>query len=233
MKLFLKSLLFLLAYTPAAYAGANNFEEHQHIKDKAFIYLTSELAHSEAEYSIEISDIDQRLKLKKCSTDFKIKLTQDHVKPGKNTLSVRCHSSTPWRIFMTAKVKIFTSILVAKKSLNKGHILQKNDLKLQRTQLTSVRSGYLINVDQAINKVLKRRLNNGDVIRVNNLSKPILIKKGDAITIMARSNGFNISMKGIALTAGSKGDKIKVKNTRTKRIIQGTIFDTQTVKVNI
>jgi len=65
------------------------------------------------------------------------------------------------------------------------------------------------------------------------LAKQTLIKKGDTISIIAKNNGFQISMKGIALMAGSKGDKIKVKNIKTKKTIQGIVFDTQTVRVNI
>jgi flagella basal body P-ring formation protein FlgA len=65
------------------------------------------------------------------------------------------------------------------------------------------------------------------------LSKPTLIKKGDKITIIAKNNGFQISMKGTALTAGGKDDKIRVKNSKTKKIIQGIIFDAQTVKVTL
>ncbi|MDX2425651.1 MAG: flagellar basal body P-ring formation chaperone FlgA, partial [Cycloclasticus sp.] len=92
---------------------------------------------------------------------------------------------------------------------------------------------YLRDADQAVNYVLKKRLRRGDIVSVNNLSKPIIIKRGDTIEILAKNNEFQISMKGVALKAGSKGDKIKVKNMKTQRTIQGIILDNHTVKVDL
>jgi len=227
------TFLLLLLFAPLVFAISSHFEDHQEIKNEAHSYLVSKLDTKKVEYSVEIQNIDSRLKLKKCPSFIEIKLTQADVKPGKNTLNIQCKSSTPWRIFMTAQVKIFSYALVSKQPLNKGHLIKENDLKLEKIQLTGLRSAYLSDVKQAINHVLKKRVNRGGIISVNNLSKPTLINRGDNVTIIAKNNGFQISMKGVALMAGSKGDKIKVKNIKTKKIIQGIVFDTQTVRVNI
>lgn len=233
MKAFFAPLIFLLLFAQFVFATDTHFESHQDIKNQAHSYLASKLDAKNIEYTIEIQNIDPRLKLKKCPLVVEIKSTQLHVKPGKNTLNIQCKSPTPWRIFMTAQVKIFSYALVAKYPLNKGHLINENDLKLEKIILTGLRSAYLSDSNKAVNHVLKRRVNRGSIISVNNLSKPTLIKKGDNITIIAKNNGFEISMKGIALMAGGKGDKIKVRNSKTKKIIQGIISDTQTVKVNI
>jgi flagella basal body P-ring formation protein FlgA len=233
MKLFLKTLIFSFLYSATTFAAESLYESHQHIKDRATSFLTSQLSEIKGDYNIHIKNIDHRLKLKKCTNDIQINLTQSQVKPGKNTLNVQCVSSTPWRIFMSADVKLFLPVLVTKRPLNKGHLIQKNDIKLEKVQLTGHQSAYLSNPKQALNHVLKRRMNRGDIISVNNLSKPVLIKKGDGINIRVNNNGFQISMKGIALAPGSKGEKIKVKNSKTKKIIQGTIFNSSTVIVDI
>ncbi|MEW4982913.1 MAG: flagellar basal body P-ring formation chaperone FlgA [Cycloclasticus sp.] len=233
MKLFLKALVFLLLSPSLAMASNTRFENHQNIKDQAYSYIESKLNSKETEYSIKIHHIDHRIKLKKCTSAIDINLTQAHVKPGKNTLNIQCSSPVPWRVFMTANVTIFSYALVSKHPLNKGHLIQKSDLALKKIVITGRRTAYLNDTKQAINHVLKRRVNRGDIISVNNLAKQTLIKKGDTISIIAKNNGFQISMKGIALMAGSKGDKIKVKNIKTKKTIQGIVFDTQTVRVNI
>lgn len=233
MKLFLKTLVFLLLTPSIATASNALFENHQSIKDNAYSYIESKLSSKEADYSIKIHNIDHRIKLKKCDRAIDINLTQAHIKPGKNTLSIQCNSQVPWRVFMTANVTMFSYALVSKHPLNKGHLIQKNDLVLKKIILTGRRSAYLTDTKQAINYVLKRRVNRGDIIGVNILAKPTLIKKGDTISILVKNNSFQISMKGIALMPGGKGDKIKVKNMKTKKTIQGIVFDTQTVMLNI
>lgn len=233
MKLFLKALLILLAIPSLAFASPPIFESHQSIKQYASDFIDSKLNKTAGKFTIQIQDIDQRLKLKKCNNDIIIKLVSEPIKPGRNTLSVSCTPDSTWRIFMTAHVKLFTFVLISKRPLSKGHLIQKNDVLLKKINVTNLRSAYLTRPDTAINKVLKRRINEGSVISVNNLSEPILIKRGDSVTILAKTNGFEISMKGTALVNGGQGDKIKVRNTRTKKVIQATIVDKYTVNVNL
>ena len=231
MKLFFKIIIFFLLSAHVPFAVATAFESHENLKNNARAFLMTQLEGNKVDFSIQVNNIDQRLKLIKCPVDIDIKLMQAHVKPGKNTLNVECLSGTPWRIFIRAQVKLFTPLVVSKRPLNRGHLIQENDIQLTRTELTGRQSAYLSSTDQAIGYEVNRRVKAGDIISVNNLSKPLIIKKGDAVTILAKNEGFQISMKGIASMAGSKGDKIKVKNIKTKKIVQGIIIDAQTVKV--
>jgi len=231
MKLFFKIIIFFLLSAQVPFAVATAFENHQNLRTAVHAFLTTQLQGDKADFTIQVHNIDPRIKLKKCPIGLEIKLMQAHVKPGKNTLNVNCTSDTPWRIFMRAQVKIFSQLVVSKHPLNKGHLIQENDIKLVRRELSGRQSAYLSSTEQAINYIVNRRVKAGDIISVNNLSKPLLIKKGESVSILAEKEGFQISMKGVALMAGSKGDKIKVKNTKTKKIVQGIIFDAQTVRV--
>jgi len=233
MKLFSKILFFLLLIAPPVSAVESTFTNHQELKSKVHAYLTNQLSNDDVEFSINVQNIDQRLKLKSCPEEVEIKAMKDLIKAGRNTVSVRCNSDVSWRIFMTAQVKIFGQVLVYRHPLNKGHLIREGDINLKKVELSTLRATYLSNTKLAINHVLKRNVNRGAVISVNNLSKPILIKKGDTIVILAESNGFKISMKAIALSSGSKGDKIRAKNIKTKKIVQGIIFDAQTIKINL
>jgi flagellar basal body P-ring formation protein FlgA len=231
MKLFLKLFIFLLMSTQLAFAVDTSFESHQNLKNAVHAFLTTQLQGGKADFNIQVQNIDQRLKLKKCPVELEIKTIQAHVKPGKNTLNVECRSDTPWRIFMSAQVKLFTDLVVSRHPLNKGHLIQESDVQLTRVELTGRQSASLSSTKQVIGYIVNRRVKAGNIINANNLSKPLLIKKGDRVTILAKQKGFQISMEGIALMSGSKGDKIKIKNIKTKKIIQGIIFDAQTVKV--
>ena len=45
----------------------------------------------------------------------------------------------------------------------------------------------------------------------------------DKVTITANQNGLVIKASGIALTDGNIGSSVKVKNSRTERIVIGTV----------
>jgi len=233
MKLFSKTLIFLLLSTPAAFATSATFTNHQELKGTVHAYLTSKLSNLDTEFSINVLSIDQRLKLKKCPIALEIKASREPIKAGRNTVSVRCDADVSWRIFMSAHVQLFGHVLVSRHPLSKGHLIRKEDIELQRIELNGLRSNYLTHSKSAINNVLKRSINRGVIISVKILSKPTLINKGDTITILAKNNGFKISMKAIALSAGAKGDKIRARNVKTKKIVQGTVLNSQTILVSI
>ena len=233
MKLPLKACIFFLLCTPLASVANEYIERHNEIKKQASSYLLSLLDSSNGEYQLTIQNIDQRLKLKKCTSDIEFQLTTNHIKTGKNTLKVSCNSTNPWRIFISAHIKQFTQVIIAKQPLAKGHRIQAKDLMLQRTDVTHLRSSYLNNKQQAINYITKRRLNRGDIISLNQLKKPILIKRGDTVSIIAISDGFQINTKGVALNNASKGELIRVKNSKSKKIIQGIAVNSQTVRVKL
>lgn len=233
MKLFLKASIFSLLLTPLALSAGALFESHQDIKKQARSYVLSLLDNSNGTYEVNIKNIDQRLRLKKCSLPLDFQLNTDQIKPGKNTLKISCLSNRPWRIFSSAQIKLFTEVVVTKHPLNKGHKIQKSDLALQHVNVTQLRSAYFSHKLQAINFIVKRRLNRGTVVSPKHLTKPILIKKGDTVNIVVKSNGFQIHMKGIALSNASKGALLKVKNSNSKKIIQAIAIDSQTVRVSL
>jgi len=233
MKLLLKTWVFILLYIPLTAVAKPQFESHQAIKQLAHEHLLKLIDNTDGEYQLSVQNIDPRIKLKKCPAPIDIQLTTEHIKTGKNTLKVSCPSSQPWRLFISAQVKLFTSVIVAKHPLAKGQQIQASDLILQRTDVTLLRSSYHTDKQQLINYIVKRRLKRGEVVNNRHLAKAILIKRGAMVNILAKSEGFKISMQGIALNNASKGELIKVKNSKSKKIIQGIAIDSQTVRVTL
>lgn len=233
MNLFSKIILFLIFSLNPALASESYLEDHNAIKQQARAFLATNLNSIGKEYNIQVHPIDPRLKLKKCPSALQIQLRETPIKTGRNTLNIRCVSSADWRIFISSTITLFDSVVVAKKTMRKGHLIQHNDVHLMKKKITHLNSLHLSDPTLAINLVLKKTLSKGDIINANTLSKPILINRGDQVSILASNNGFTISMKGTALKKGSLGDKIRVKNTRTKKIIQAVVTDKTTVKVTL
>ena len=55
--------------------------------------------------------------------------------------------------------------------------------------------------------------------------RPIIVRRGDRVTLLAKSNAFEVRMEGEALMDASLGDRIRVKNLRSMRIIEGKLSD--------
>ena len=60
-----------------------------------------------------------------------------------------------------------------------------------------------------------------------------LICKGDTVLITANNTAVSVSVAGIALNDGGKGDKIRVQNNASRRIIDAVVTNHGTVKVGL
>jgi flagella basal body P-ring formation protein FlgA len=60
---------------------------------------------------------------------------------------------------------------------------------------------------------------------------PLIIKRGQTVTLRAERPGFTVNMKGLALRKGRKGDRIKVENSNSNRVLYGTVVDSDLVLI--
>ncbi len=52
---------------------------------------------------------------------------------------------------------------------------------------------------------------------------PVLVHRGDLVTIVYRSTGLTLTTRGRALSAGAGGEVIKVFNVQSKRTVEGEV----------
>jgi len=232
MDFLLKTIIFYFLLIPSVWA-TQNYESHQNIKRQVTSFIKQNTRHVDDEIAIQLSNIDPRLKLKKCSKQLVLKLTRAPIKPGKNTIGVSCVSEVPWRIFLTGYISIFDHVVMAKNTLNKGKVILKNDLLLREVDISTLHTPYITDATAIIGQITKRRIATGQLITMHHLTKSLLIKRGDLVNIIASRPGFSINMKGTSLMNGSSGQLIKVKNNKTKKIIQGIIISQNEVKINL
>ena len=233
MKKFYTLLLFIIGSQQPLFGDNSVYEKHQDIRRQVTEFLNNNAADLEGDITVRVNNIDNRLKLRKCPNSIEIAVTGGFVKPGRNTMQVSCSSDTPWRIFITGQVHVLRNVLLTNAPISKGHRITASDIKIKKMDISKLPMNYFQDKALVINKVAKRNIRAGSVLNANILTVPLLIKRGDNVSIIAANNGFTITMKGIAMANGSKGDNIRVKNIRTKKIIQGIIINSHSVKVRI
>ena len=63
------------------------------------------------------------------------------------------------------------------------------------------------------------------------LQNPIIMQAGIPISIVANVNGVNIKTEGVTLQRGRKDDIIRVRNTRSAKVLRAKVLDAATVEV--
>ena len=233
--LYPAQLLLLLLGLQANGALADTVTPHPH-KDiilSAEKFLSSNIdpkAYSRVD--IKMGQLDSRLRLAQCSSPLTTSLAPGSDFSGKATVHVKCTGKTPWTVFINAHIRLFADVIHTAEPLPRGHILGKHDLVSIESDLSQLRSGYYTRAEQLVGQQLKRRLAQHKVIKVNYVKPPTLIKRGEIVSIVAKNTGYSVKMSGTALMNGVRGERIRVKNLSSKRIIEGTVKAAGVVSIN-
>ncbi|QPK61911.1 flagellar basal body P-ring formation protein FlgA [Methylomonas sp. LL1] len=183
-------------------------------------------------YQINTLQIDPRLQLPACEQNLDIFAQSGELKPGRNTIGIRCSGSSNWTIYSTVLIKSFKEVLVLTKPLNKNETINPEQLKIETRDTATLQQGYISNLEEVINKQTTRFIPAGSVLTRMHYAEPTLIRRGERVNIQSGKAGLMITTAGIAMADGIKGQQISIKNASSKRIIQATVINPGLVSVS-
>jgi flagella basal body P-ring formation protein FlgA len=228
----IKNTLSLLALSltlvTTSYAEQNN-QSHEAIYDLVRQTLINKI--SADNYEITVLPLDNLLKLPECTQPLTAVMTGDVVNAGRVTIGVRCEIGSKWSIFTSAIVKFFDQVLILSQPIQQGEIISRQHLSLEKRDVSILRGDFITRAEQLENKQATRYLPKGTILSLKYFAEPLLIKRGDRITISAIKATFNIDMKGIAMSDGLKNQRISVKNESSGRVISATVIEAGRVQV--
>lgn len=225
--LILASILALFSQT----ATAAKFQSHESITVAVRQFLKANITDYQ-EIKINIDPLDRRLKLPLCSTPLEVFSHTPHIAPGRLSIGIRCKGRKPWTIYNPAKIAVYKTVAIVKSPIQRGALIQRREITLVKRDISHFRQGYFSSLEQIINQQATRNLAAGLVLQQKHLQQPHIIKRGQKITISAKTAQFNIQMMGLALMDGIKGQRIQVKNEKSKRIIEATVIEPGLVAVS-
>jgi flagella basal body P-ring formation protein FlgA len=181
--------------------------------------------------NVSVRKIDPRLKLRKCDLPLVFELKGQSIKRN-NSVKVSCASSvSPWSIYTMSFISEEMRVVTAGIELPRHHIITANDLVTLKKDVNRLRGGYTTQKIDLIGQQLVRPIRAGTVIYQNQLQLPIIIEKGDKVTIVTNRGALSVIHQGTALQNASKGERVQVKNHGSDRTIQGFAVSTGRVEI--
>ena len=206
---------------------------HQDISNTARQFIDANINKSQfSRVNIKMGQLDSRLKLSKCPLPLTATLAPGSDFAGKTTVHLRCNATSPWTVYLSAQINLYGKVIQTASPLTKGHIIRKNDLQAVEEDLSRIKYGYFTSKEHLIGKQLKRRLPQNRIIKANYVKAPTLVKRGELVSIVAENAGYSVKMTGTAMNNGAKGERIQVKNSSSKRIVEGIIKEAGVVSIN-
>lgn len=181
---------------------------------------------------VKVGSLDRRLKLKSCEhpLDYEI---PDYMSNGQRvTVKVQCHEPR-WMIYVPTTVKVYKPVVVTTRPISRNELLTNNDVSLQEVDISSLNEGYFEDPSDVIDYVVNYPTRAGMILIPRAIAKPKIIVRGDMVSLVAESEGLIVRMHGMAMEDGALGDNIKIKNSSSKKVVEGIVMGSGTVKMLI
>lgn len=134
---------------------------------------------------------------------------------------------------LQGKYYLLAEVWVPAVNINKGETITADNLKSIKIRSNRIKPQNLVEKDKLLKKEAKRNLREGKIVNDKDVGRVIMIKKGDVINSIYQNQAMQITAKAEALEDGCRGDKIEVRNTKSKKTFYGEVVDADTVKVEL
>lgn len=132
---------------------------------------------------------------------------------------------------LRAEVTLPPTVVVATRSLPKGTLLQAADVRLQPGVAAQGSAHVFQSLEEVVGKEVQRGVVEGQILDEQWVRRPILVHKGEIITVYARTNGIQIRTTARARDEGARGDLVTVETLADHKTFFARVTAPQEVDV--
>jgi flagella basal body P-ring formation protein FlgA len=194
------------------------------IRSQVAQFLTDAYTKADAvKVDVKVGNLDSRLRLAKCDQSLLLILKDTTNSGGNVNVEVACKGTSAWTILVPALAKVYRSVAVAGRNLQRGDVISANDLSTDIKDVSDFRMGFCLTPDAIIGKEVKYTVNKGETFRNSALDAPLVIKRGDTVSMEASAGEISVKTSGTAVSDGRIGQQIRVKNNQSARVINAKV----------
>ncbi len=223
--------LLLTLIAPGSPAQTPDWQPVEEIAAAAEAFLKARTGVFAGNTTVQARNIDPRQRLALCDQALDGFLRSGTEIKARTIVGVRCSGSKPWKVYVPVDVIVTETVLIARKTLNKGHVLTAADIIEEARDVSRLRNGYMSDPANAVGQRLKTQLIAGKIVVPTMFEVEIAVRRGQTVTLTAGSGDFSIAMTGTALMNGAINQRIRVENTHSGRVVEGIVRSREHVEV--
>jgi flagella basal body P-ring formation protein FlgA len=114
-------------------------------------------------------------------------------------------------------------IVVPSRDIARGETIGDSDLEYQPMDAAQIGAGTVTSMDQLDGMQTRRVLRAGQAVRADDVRRPILVTKGQTITMTFAAPGLTLTATGRAMSEGGMGETVTVQNPVSFREITAIV----------
>lgn len=131
-------------------------------------------------------------------------------------------NAPPAKLRFTGTAVETVEVAVLARGVERNEVLKASDVIVERRPKAEVGHDGASR-DRAVGMQSRRQLRGGQAIRNADLAKPDLVVRDQAVTLVFRSAGLYLTVRGKAQDSGTEGDVVNVMNLQSKRSVAGVV----------
>jgi flagella basal body P-ring formation protein FlgA len=153
--------------------------------------------------------------------------------PSVMRVGIDVDGQTQHTMSVTADVRIWRPVVVASHMLQRGEVIGAASCEVAERDVTQVRGQYYADALALQGMRARRTVGIGDIVTDNHVEKMPVVRRGDAIVLVARVGSMSMSASGEALQDGGIGDRIRVKNSDSGKTVYGHVLEGGAIRVGL
>lgn len=126
---------------------------------------------------------------------------------------------------------LVTEVPVLQNPVRSGDIIRAADVTFVDMRESDIGAKTILHADQLIGQSARRSLPALRALSASDVVEPVLVKKGDLVTITLQDSTLHLTAQGRALENGAAGASVRIMNTSSRQIVEGVVTGFQSVAV--
>jgi len=131
----------------------------------------------------------------------------------------------------SATVEGEPAVVVAARTLARGSVIGPNDVRLERRAADDELADGFAAIEGVLGQEVTRAIPAGVLVLRDSVRPPLLVRRGEAVTVLARSPGVRVRSTARARDDGGLGDLIAVESSADRKTFLGRVSGVQEVEV--
>jgi flagella basal body P-ring formation protein FlgA len=135
------------------------------------------------------------------------------------------------RLTVSAHIEVWGDVVVSAKPIGRNQPITAADIKIEKVNLSRAPADAVLRSENVIGLRTKRAVAINTILCSDQVVMPPVIRKGDVIQIVAETAALKLTTQGVAKEDGGIGERIRIVNTNSSKVIYARIMDAHTVSV--
>ena len=126
---------------------------------------------------------------------------------------------------------LMVEVPLALKRLMPGQIINNDDIVIDKIHYNRVSPLAVLNVELIVGSEVRRMISQGKPIIESSVGPPIIISKGERVTILLKDSTLTLTAPGKSLDEGYKGKEVRVVNLVSNKTVLGIAVEDGIVEI--